>query len=93
MGAAATRHTRTRRFGKEVACHYTFMHENLMDMNHQFLHRRTHGKVVPRYLGSRAGERWIEVDYSFAPHDENAADRARPSSSGIFAAAPAPRAT
>jgi len=25
-----------------------------MDMNHQFLHRRTTGKVVPRYLGSRA---------------------------------------
>ena len=37
-----------------------------MDMNHQFLHRRTTGKVVPRYLGSRAGERWMEVDYSFA---------------------------
>ncbi len=36
-------------FGDVVACHFTFMHENLMDMNHQFLHRSTTGKVVPRY--------------------------------------------
>jgi renierapurpurin 18,18'-hydroxylase len=41
-----------------------------MDMNHQFLHRRTTGKVVPRYLGSRAGAGWMEVDYSFARPDE-----------------------
>ena len=66
IGASADAAYKTRRFGKLVACHYTFMHENLMDMNHQFLHRRTTGKVVPRYLGSRAGERWMEVDYSFA---------------------------
>jgi phenylpropionate dioxygenase-like ring-hydroxylating dioxygenase large terminal subunit len=66
IGAAADAAYRTRLFGKQVACHYTFMHENLMDMNHQFLHRRTTGKVVPRYLGSRADERWMEVDYSFA---------------------------
>jgi phenylpropionate dioxygenase-like ring-hydroxylating dioxygenase large terminal subunit len=66
LGAAADTAYKTRRFGKHVACHYSFMHENLMDMNHQFLHRRTTGKVVPRYLGSRAGKRWIEVDYSFA---------------------------
>jgi phenylpropionate dioxygenase-like ring-hydroxylating dioxygenase large terminal subunit len=71
IGAAADAAYKTRRFGKDVACHYTFMHENLMDMNHQFLHRRTTGKVVPRYLGSRAGERWMEVDYSFArPRDK-----------------------
>ena len=66
IGAAADAAYKTRRFGEQVDCHYTFMHENLMDMNHQFLHRRTTGKVVPRYLGSRAGERWMEVDYSFA---------------------------
>jgi hypothetical protein len=34
-------------------------------MNHQFLHRRTTGKVAPRYLGCRAGRDWIELDYSF----------------------------
>jgi phenylpropionate dioxygenase-like ring-hydroxylating dioxygenase large terminal subunit len=71
IGAAADAAYKTRRFGKHVACHYTFMHENLMDMNHQFLHRRTTGKVVPRYLGSRAGEHWMEVDYSFVrPGDQ-----------------------
>ena len=53
-----------------MQCHYTFMHENLMDMNHQFLHRRTTGKVAPRYLGSRAGDGWIEVDYSFSRPDQ-----------------------
>ena len=51
-------------------CHYSFMHENLMDMNHQFLHRRTTGKVVPRFRESRAGAGWMEVDYSFARPDE-----------------------
>ena len=66
IGAADNAAYKTRRFGKLVRCHYTFMHENLMDMNHQFLHRRTTGKVVPRYLGSRAGDGWMEVDYSFA---------------------------
>ena len=49
IGAAADTAYRTRRFGKHVACHYSFMHENLMDMNHQFLHRRTPGNVVPRF--------------------------------------------
>ncbi len=66
LGHAAAPGYKTRRFGKLVKCHYSFMHENLMDMNHQFLHRRTTGKVVPRYQGSRSGENWMEVDYSFA---------------------------
>ena len=70
IGAAAEPAYKTRRFGKVVQCHYTFMHENLMDMNHQFLHRRTTGKVAPRYLGSRDGEGWIEVDYSFSRPDQ-----------------------
>ena len=70
IGAAADTAYRTRRFGKHVACHYSFMHENLMDMNHQFLHRRTTGKVVPRFRESRAGAGWMEVDYSFARPDE-----------------------
>ncbi len=69
LGAAADRGYKTRRFGQVVNCHYTFMHENLMDMNHQFLHRRTTGKVSPRYLGKRAGEGWMELDYTFARPD------------------------
>jgi phenylpropionate dioxygenase-like ring-hydroxylating dioxygenase large terminal subunit len=66
LGAASDKAFKTRRFGKEVRCHYTFMHENLMDMNHQFLHRKNMGKIAPRYLGRRKGDSWIEVDYSFA---------------------------
>jgi renierapurpurin 18,18'-hydroxylase len=66
IGASADAGYKTRRFGKLVRCHYSFMHENLMDMNHQFLHRRTTGKVVPRHLGGREGCGWMEVDYSFA---------------------------
>ena len=65
IGAAADPAYKTRHIGKRVACHYTFMHENLMDMHHQFLHRGTTGYVKPRYLGRRRGERSIEVDYSF----------------------------
>ena len=74
---------KTRRFGKHVACHDSFMHENLMDMNHQFLHRAHHRKDLPRYLGSPAGEHWMEVDYSFArtegkPADWRGADSQQP---------------
>jgi len=66
LGAASDKAFKTRRFGKEVRCHYTFMHENLMDMNHQFLHRRQMGQIAPRYLGRRMGDDWLEIDYSFA---------------------------
>ena len=66
LGAAADPAFKTRRFGKQVRCHYSFMHENLMDMNHQFLHRRQMGQIAPRYLGRRVGEDWLEVDYTFA---------------------------
>ncbi|VXC04786.1 Ferredoxin [Burkholderia sp. 8Y] len=64
--SAADKAYKTRRFGREVKCHYTFMHENLMDMNHQFLHRRQMGSMRARSLGRRRGEDWIEVDYTFA---------------------------
>jgi phenylpropionate dioxygenase-like ring-hydroxylating dioxygenase large terminal subunit len=57
---------RTRRLGHEIKCHYSFMHENLMDMNHQFLHRKQMGQIRPRYLGRRMGEDWLEVQYTFA---------------------------
>jgi renierapurpurin 18,18'-hydroxylase len=70
VGAAHDPAYKTRRFGKIVHCHYTFMHENLMDMNHQFLHRRTTGRVKPRYLGHRIGEAFMEVDYSFSRPEE-----------------------
>jgi phenylpropionate dioxygenase-like ring-hydroxylating dioxygenase large terminal subunit len=66
LGEAANTEFKTRRFGKKVRCHYTFMHENLMDMNHQFLHRRLMGKIAPRFLGRRSGSNWLEIDYSFA---------------------------
>lgn len=56
----------TRRFGREVKCHYSFMHENLMDMNHQFLHRRQMGQMRARSLGYRRGDDWVEIDYTFA---------------------------
>jgi phenylpropionate dioxygenase-like ring-hydroxylating dioxygenase large terminal subunit len=65
LAAAADSRYRTRRFGREVACHYTFMHENLTDMNHQFLHRKQMGQVKPRHRGMRIGEDWMEVDYTF----------------------------
>jgi phenylpropionate dioxygenase-like ring-hydroxylating dioxygenase large terminal subunit len=70
LGAAANPAYKTRRFGGQVECHYSFMHENLMDMNHQFLHRKTSGKVTPRYLGKRTGDGWMELDYSFRRPDQ-----------------------
>jgi phenylpropionate dioxygenase-like ring-hydroxylating dioxygenase large terminal subunit len=66
LGSVADPAFKTRRFGRPVKCHYSFMHENLMDMNHQFLHRRQMGQVAPRYLGRRLGDTWLEVDYTFA---------------------------
>ncbi len=66
LDAAGDRAFRTRRFGREVACHYSFMHENLMDMNHQFLHRRQMGQIRPRFRGMRSAPGRFEVDYSFA---------------------------
>jgi len=57
---------KTRRFGRAVACHYSFMHENLMDMNHQFLHRRLMGKIRARCLGHGAAGATFEVRYTFA---------------------------
>ncbi|SIT35504.1 Rieske (2Fe-2S) domain protein [Paraburkholderia ribeironis] len=64
--SVSDRKYKTRRFGRPVNCHYSFMHENLMDMNHQFLHRRQMGQMRARSLGRRRGEGWVEVDYTFA---------------------------
>ena len=48
-----------------VDCHYSFLHENLMDMNHQFLHRRIMSKIKTIYLDLREGSNFVEVDYTF----------------------------
>ena len=66
LSSVEDRAYKTRRFGREVKCHYSFMHENLMDMNHQFLHRRQMGQMRARSLGRRRGDDWVEVDYTFA---------------------------
>lgn len=65
VGVKADKRYLTRRLKREVACHYSFMHENLFDMNHQFLHRRQMGLIRTQCLGRRQGENWCEVDYTF----------------------------
>jgi renierapurpurin 18,18'-hydroxylase len=66
LGSAARRDYKTRRLNRQVACHYTFMHENLFDMNHQFMHRRFMGSIRAACLTRRHGEHWAEVEYSFS---------------------------
>jgi phenylpropionate dioxygenase-like ring-hydroxylating dioxygenase large terminal subunit len=66
LGSSSDRRYRTRELNREVACHYSFMHENLFDMNHQFLHRRNMGAMKATCLGRRGGEDWCEVDYTFS---------------------------
>jgi len=66
LGAKADKAYKTRRLNREVAAHYTFMHENLFDMNHQFLHRKQMGMMKARCLGRRHGDDWAEVDYTFS---------------------------
>lgn len=57
---------RTRYLDRRVDCHYSFMHENLMDMNHQFLHRSLMGNIRARFLALREDAGGVEVDYTFA---------------------------
>jgi phenylpropionate dioxygenase-like ring-hydroxylating dioxygenase large terminal subunit len=64
-GAASPRY-RTMVFSRTVRCHYSFMHENLLDMNHQFLHRGVVGRLRPQLLGFRADERSVEARYLFS---------------------------
>ena len=66
LGAKADKAYKTRQLNREVDAHYTFMHENLFDMNHQFLHRRQMGMIKAKCLGKRMGEDWCEVDYTFS---------------------------
>ena len=56
---------KTMTFSRTVACHYSFMHENLLDMNHQFLHRGVVGRIQPELLGYQAGPRFVEARYLF----------------------------
>ena len=66
LGARADKTYRTRELNREVAAHYTFMHENLFDMNHQFLHRRQMGLMKATCLGKSSGADWAEVSYTFS---------------------------
>ncbi|MFD5813153.1 Rieske 2Fe-2S domain-containing protein [Streptomyces sp. NPDC127038] len=58
---------RTMTFSRTVHCHYSFMHENLLDMNHQFLHRSVLGRIRPELLGYDAGPTHVEARYLFVP--------------------------
>lgn len=79
---------KTRYLDRQVNCHYSFMHENLMDMNHQLLHRRLMGKIKTTFLELREGDGWVEVDYTFGrrggrqPIGEKFILRRRPDSAG-----------
>jgi renierapurpurin 18,18'-hydroxylase len=64
--SASDPHYKTRYLDRLVQCHFTFMHENLMDMNHQFLHRRFMGGIKTTLLETRHGENWVEADYTFS---------------------------
>src|SRR6201996_689601 len=66
LGSSQRSEYKTRRLNREVACHYTFMHENLFDMNHQFMHRRYMGSIKARCLGRDHGDHWAQVEYSFS---------------------------
>jgi phenylpropionate dioxygenase-like ring-hydroxylating dioxygenase large terminal subunit len=57
---------KTRYLDRQVACHFSFMHENLMDMNHQFLHRKLMGGIKTTLLDTRTGPDWVEADYTFS---------------------------
>jgi len=63
--AATDPEYKTRRLDRRIKCHYSFMHENLMDMNHQFLHRSLMGSIRPVLLQTRRGPGWIEATYRF----------------------------
>jgi phenylpropionate dioxygenase-like ring-hydroxylating dioxygenase large terminal subunit len=56
---------KTMTFSRTVNCHYSFMHENLLDMNHQFLHRGILGKIAPKLLGYDTSPHSVEARYLF----------------------------
>ena len=75
------------------------MHENLFDMNHQFLHRKQMGSIKAKCLGRRQGPDWCEVDYTFSRTEgRGSVGEARDPGPGRATASapwtrPAPRAT
>lgn len=70
IGNAANDDYKMMYFSRRVNCHYSFLMENLMDMNHQFLHRRLMGKVKPSLVENSTGDNWVEAKYQFKgePH-------------------------
>lgn len=52
-------------YSGRTRCHYTFMHENLMDMNHQFLHRRVMGSMKAVLTDYQRADTWIESHWVF----------------------------
>ncbi|MEU1471697.1 aromatic ring-hydroxylating dioxygenase subunit alpha [Streptomyces sp. NPDC005761] len=56
---------KTLTYSRTVRCHYSFMHENLLDMNHQFLHQGVVGRLRPELLGHRSSARSVEARYLF----------------------------
>jgi phenylpropionate dioxygenase-like ring-hydroxylating dioxygenase large terminal subunit len=66
LGLSQRKDYKVRRLDREVAAHYSFMHENLFDMNHQFLHRKQMGSIRARCLGRDHGADWAQVEYTFS---------------------------
>ena len=66
LGSSQRKDYKTRRLNREVDCHYTFMHENLFDMNHQFMHRKNMGSIKAMCLSRNHGDNWAQVEYSFS---------------------------
>jgi phenylpropionate dioxygenase-like ring-hydroxylating dioxygenase large terminal subunit len=56
---------KTMTFSRTVNCHYSFMHENLLDMNHQFLHRGVVGRIQPELLGYDTTPHSVAARYLF----------------------------
>ncbi|MFH0518481.1 Rieske 2Fe-2S domain-containing protein [Streptomyces sp. M41] len=56
---------KTMTFSRTVRCHYSFMHENLLDMNHQFLHRGVVGRLHPELLTRHTDATSVEARYLF----------------------------
>ena len=56
---------KTMTYSRTVGCHYSFMHENLLDMNHQFLHRGVVGRIHPELLDYETGLDWVQARYQF----------------------------
>jgi len=69
LGSSGRKDYKTRRLNREVACHYTFMHENLFDMNHQFMHRKQMGSIRATCIGRKHGDAWAQVEYTFSRTD------------------------